>query len=85
LALGREEAALESLLEARSIAEAIGSRRMLWRVLFALSELEADLTEAERLRQQARQIVEYIADHIDEVKLRQLFLNLPDVRAVLNE
>jgi len=85
LALGREEAALESLLEARSIAEAIGSQRMLWRVLFALSELEADLTEAERLRQQARQIVEYIADHIDEVKLRQLFLNLPDVRAVLNE
>jgi len=50
-----------------------------------LSQLEADPTEAERLRQQARRIIKHIADHIDEADLRESFLNLPDVRAVLDE
>lgn len=85
LALNQKEAAVESLLEARSIAEEIGSRRMLWLVLFALSQLEADPIEADNLRQQARRIIEYIADHIDETDLREVFLNHPDVRAVLDE
>jgi len=85
LALGQEEAALEGLLEAHSITEETGSRRMQWLVLFALSQLEADPTEAERLRQQARRIIKHIADHIDEADLRESFLNLPDVRAVLDE
>jgi len=36
---------------------------MLWQILFALSRLETDPTEVERMRQQAREIAKYIADH----------------------
>lgn len=76
-ALGREETAFERLLEAKAVAEGIGSRRMLWRVLFALSRLESDPTEAKRLQQQAREIVAYIADHTP-LDLRDSFLSLPE-------
>jgi tetratricopeptide (TPR) repeat protein len=81
LAQGQMEAAHARWLEARAVAEAIGSRRMLWRVLFALSQLEPNPTEAERLHQQAREIVAYIADHTP-ADLRDSFLGLPEVRAV---
>jgi tetratricopeptide (TPR) repeat protein len=81
--LGQPESGQACLREAREVAEAIGSRRMLWRVLFALSQLEPDPTEAEHLHQQARQVVDDIADHTP-VDLRASFLALPDV-AVLFE
>ena len=71
-------------MEARAEAEAIGSRRMLWQILFALSRLETDPTEAERLRQQAREIAKYIADHTPP-DLRASFLALPAVQAVLTD
>lgn len=72
------------LVEARAAAEAIGSRRMLWRILATLSRLEAaqgQLNQAEALRRQAQGIVEYIADHCPP-DLRESFLALPDVREV---
>jgi hypothetical protein len=80
LALGRVDAARESLLEARAIAEATGSRATLWPILFALSQLESDPKEAQRLHRQARDIVETIAGHIDAADLQASFLNLPQVR-----
>jgi tetratricopeptide (TPR) repeat protein len=80
---GQDEAARTRLREARAEAEAVGSRRMLWRILYALSQLEAGRVEAERLRQHAEEIVEYVADNIHETALRASFLSLPDVRAVL--
>ena len=81
---GRDLAARECLQEARATAEAIGSRRTLWRILYALSQLESDPTEAERLHRGARQVVEYIADHVPTPELRTSFLSLPHVRAVLD-
>ena len=83
LGLNRKNAARERWLESRDEAEAIDSRRTLWRVLNALSQLEGDPTEAERLRQEAQHVIEYIAEHIDCADLRESFLNLPDVQAVL--
>ena len=83
LALGREDAACEGLEEARAVAEAIGSRRMLWQILYTLSQLESDLGQVAQLRQQACQIIEYIAGQIEQTDLRQSFLNRPDVRVVL--
>ncbi len=80
--LGQDQLARDRLLEAHSAAEAIGSRRALWPILCALSQLEADPTEAERLRQQAVTIVEYIADHISTPELHASFLELPQVGAV---
>jgi tetratricopeptide (TPR) repeat protein len=85
LGLGQDEAARECLLEARTKAESIGSQRMLWQILAMLATIETDPAEAKRLRQQARNIVEYIADQIPTSELRTSFLNLPHVRPVLDE
>jgi len=81
--LNQDQAARDRLLEARAEAEAVGSRRTLWRVLHALGQLEANPVQAEHLRQRAQEIVETIADHIHQAALRASFLNLPNVRAVL--
>ncbi len=83
LRLGQESAARDRLLEARAEAEAIGSRWLLWQILFSLSQLETDPTEAQRLRRQAEEIIKYIADHIDDLELRASFLDLPDVQAIV--
>lgn len=80
-ALGQAEEARERLLEARTVAEAMGSRRTLWFILFALSRLETDPTEAERLRQQAREIVAYIAGQTP-ADSRGSFFGLPTVRMI---
>ena len=90
-ALGRSDAA-DMLAGARVVAESLGSRRMLWPILAALSEVEAargDDAGAQALRTQAREIVEYIADHCPPdpspgsgQSLRQMFLNQPEVRKV---
>jgi len=80
----RSEESHATLTEARAAAEALGSRRALWPVLAALAEIEAGrghAAEAQTLRRQAREIIQYIADHCPP-DLRASFLNLPDVRAV---
>ncbi|HZY43928.1 MAG TPA: hypothetical protein VFF70_04185, partial [Anaerolineae bacterium] len=77
---------LDRIAEARSVlhtaraeAEALGSRRMLWQILAALSRIEIE--HRETLRGQAREIVAYIAEHCP-AEVRASFLNLPDVRAL---
>jgi DNA-binding SARP family transcriptional activator len=80
---GQKDAARARFLEAHGAAEAIGSRRTLWRILHALSQVEEDLTEAKSLRQGARENVRYIVDQTDQTDLRASFLSLPEVRAVL--
>jgi tetratricopeptide (TPR) repeat protein len=83
VAMGQTEAAYKTLLQAQAEAEAVGSRRMLWQILFALSRLEADPAEAERQRKQAQEIVTSIAAHVSDPELRASFLGLAQVRAVL--
>jgi len=89
LAMGplQAEEARGTLMHARSEAEALGSRRSLWPILVALSEIEAqhgNQAEAQALRRQAREIVEYIADHAGTPELRASFLGLPHVRAAMD-
>jgi tetratricopeptide (TPR) repeat protein len=94
LAQGRVEAARAAWMEARAEAEALGSRRVLWPVLAALAEIEAQLgnaAEAAALRRRAREIIQYIADHCPPdpsagsgQSLRASFLHLPDVQAVVS-
>jgi tetratricopeptide (TPR) repeat protein len=81
-ALGEREAARERLIEARFAAEAIGSRRMLWPILFGLSQLEDDPAEARQLRQQAGEIIHTIAGNIGRPTLRESFLNQPRIQEV---
>jgi tetratricopeptide (TPR) repeat protein len=85
LALGRPEEATACWQEARQLAEALGARTRLWPLLLKLSQLEPDPTEANRLRQQACEIVDYIADHIDSFELQDSFLNLPQIKAALGD
>jgi tetratricopeptide (TPR) repeat protein len=83
LSLGQPNIARERWLAARVEAQAIDSRRMVWQILFALSQLESDPTEAKHLRQQGREVVQYIADHTPP-DLRASFLALPAVRRALD-
>jgi tetratricopeptide (TPR) repeat protein len=83
---GRALLQLDRLADARSVlqaarveAEALGSRRMLWQILIALSEIEIE--QRETWRAQAREIVTFIADHCP-ADLRSSFLNLPDVQTL---
>jgi tetratricopeptide (TPR) repeat protein len=82
LAMGQGKSAHKNLLEALDIAEAIGASSALWPILFALSQLATEPTEAQRLHQQARDIVETIANMIGDVDLQASFLNLPHIQAV---
>ncbi|MBE7556995.1 MAG: AAA family ATPase [Anaerolineales bacterium] len=84
VAMGQTEAARETLLEAQAEAEALGSRRMLWQILFALSQLERDLAKATQWRRQAQEIVAYIIANVSDPDLRTSFLRLPKVQEVLD-
>jgi hypothetical protein len=71
----------------------------LWQILFHLAGLEEKLGRAQRaasLRQEAGQIVSFIADHIvlpeagapsgstgEDERLRRTFLGLPEVRELV--
>jgi hypothetical protein len=83
----RAEEARATLAQARAEAEALGSRRTLWPILMAMSEIERQRghpREAEALHRQARGIVDHIAHHLGTPELRASFLNLPQASAVLS-
>jgi predicted ATPase/class 3 adenylate cyclase len=82
--LEQGQSARKCLQEARANAENIGSRRMLWPILFSLSQLEADSVKAAHIRQQAQEIIHYISGNIDVTDLRTTFLNQPLVQELLN-
>ena len=85
-ALGRRPEAERVLREARSEAEDLGHRRVLWEILRELSDVraaEGDPEEASKLRQEAGRIVLGIAGSIEEEPLRASFLARPDVAVVI--
>ena len=80
------EQAGEALQEAAKVAEEIGQRLLLWQILAALAEVETNegnIAAAQATRGRAREIVVYMADHAGDYELRDSFLGLPEVRAVL--
>jgi tetratricopeptide (TPR) repeat protein len=87
LALGEVEAAKEILLEAKAIADEKQERNYLWQILATLGDLEemrGDAAEAEKLREQACEIIHYIADRAgDEEDLRASFLAQSAVEQIL--
>jgi DNA-binding SARP family transcriptional activator len=86
LALGEVEKAKKILLEAKAVAEEKEERLFLWQILATLSKIErmsGDKVEAARLLDQAREIINYIADRAgDEEGLRAAFLAHPEVEQV---
>ncbi len=78
----QQEEARRVLRQAKAALEGAGLKRVLWRVLAALAELST-AEEAVLLRQESWQMVNDIADGIEEDKLRRAFLNDPDVVKVM--
>ncbi|MCI0397161.1 MAG: hypothetical protein L0332_08460 [Chloroflexi bacterium] len=86
LALGQWEEARQVLGQARAAAEVLVSRRTLWLILAALSQLErrqGNLAAAEALLREAAGYIHFIANHTGRPDLRASFLERPEVRAVL--
>ena len=76
LALGRVREAGEALADARAMAETQGSRRALWSILFEMGQvasLEGNHGESERLLEESRETVHYIADHCGSSEIRDSF------------
>jgi hypothetical protein len=87
LAMRQIGRARESLLEAKEVAEAIGERSSLWRILATLLEVESmggDVPTPEIYKQQLRQIVSYISDHANSDDIRTSFLAQPVLKRILN-
>jgi hypothetical protein len=81
------DSARKYLEAAQAEAQRNMSRRILWRILLALADLEADAgrpLEAEAIRQQAAEHVGFIADHIEDDERRRSFLSQDLVRQALN-
>ncbi len=80
---GERDLAKSAFEQARLAAEAIGSRRLLWQILAALAGVESDNGKPAVLKAQAREIIQFIADHIHEDAMRSQFLQSEGVSAVI--
>lgn len=83
--LGEANAGFDALGHADAVAQAIGSRRMRWRILVLRADMEQargnDLL-ANKARGQARGLLQFIAEHAPQ-EMRATFLNQKEVRAVM--
>ena len=80
---GEHDLAKSAFEQARLSAETIGSRRLLWQILAALAGVESDLEKSAALRAQARETIQFIADHIHEDAMRSQFLQSEGVSALI--
>ncbi len=82
LAAGDKKRAQQHFLDGLAVAEDMGARRWLWPILGALYELETTVnhtTAAQQHRQQAQEIIAFIADNAGSDELRVSFLAQPEV------
>ena len=82
LGLSRQAEARVVLEQARQIAGGSEQRTILWRILSALADLTVEAAEAQSLREQARELVNFIVAHTPD-ELRATFLARPDVQTLL--
>ena len=87
IGLGRLDEALQTLNEACSLAEKLDAKHHLWTILSNLSDVSSQLgehKEADAYRKRAREIVEFIAERLREIGLRDSFLKQPRVRKLIS-
>jgi tetratricopeptide (TPR) repeat protein len=77
--------AKNALEQARSAAEKLGSRYLLWQIIAILAEIETDKELSLKLKAEARQIVDFIANHITRKDMREAFLRSTTLYALLEE
>ena len=80
---GEQDSAKAAFERARLAAEAIGSRRLLWQILAAMADIESDHEKSASLKTQARETIQFIADHITSEELRSSFLKLEAVKTLM--
>ncbi|MCP4166116.1 MAG: AAA family ATPase [Chloroflexi bacterium] len=80
---GDGTAARATWQQAKTMADRMESKRILWQVLALLAETSQDEAEKKQLKQEARVIVDSIAESIGEPELRRSFLKLPHVQPLL--
>jgi tetratricopeptide (TPR) repeat protein len=83
VALGQLDEGLRLLEASVEEARRLGSRRSLWPVLAEMAHLavqRGDADQADILRREGREVVEYIASHIGSHELQASFIGLPQVQ-----
>jgi DNA-binding SARP family transcriptional activator len=88
LATGEIDTARQTLIQAKVEAKALKARRIAWKILAALADLEAQQGNepiADDHRHEARLTLESIINHIPEGELRASFMALPEVRRFLDK
>lgn len=83
-AMDKLDQAGDVLQDARSVAETIGQRRVLWQILAEMAEIEdrrGNGDTAGTYRDQARHVIDYIVEHSGS-ELRSSFLSMPEVQAI---
>lgn len=86
-ALGRMDEAWQQLEAALAESRAVNGRWSLWQMLELASMMEAERgysSAAQQLRAEAAEVIHYIAEHAAGSGLRESFLDLPRVRALLD-
>jgi predicted ATPase/class 3 adenylate cyclase len=86
--LNRLEEAFQTLTEACSLSQRIGSSHHLWTVLTDLADVNLKLgrvEEAKTNKEEARKAIEEIAESLREIGLRDSFLSQPRVRKAMRE
>jgi len=88
LGLNRLDEALQVLTEACSLANELGAKLQLWLVLSSLADVNEKLGNNKEVKsnlEEARKIIEQIAESLREVGLAESFLNQPQVQKVMRE
>jgi class 3 adenylate cyclase/tetratricopeptide (TPR) repeat protein len=83
IGLGRLDEAVQTLTEACTLAEKLDAKHHLWSILSRLSDVSSQLEkhkEAETYRIKARKTVEFIAERLAKINLKETFLKQPRVK-----
>lgn len=80
---GEHELAGSALEAARLAAGSLGSRLLLWQILAALAEIEPDEQKSKALKDQAREIIQFIADHTSDEEVRSAFMQSEGISALM--
>jgi tetratricopeptide (TPR) repeat protein len=86
IGLDRLDEALQSLTEARALAERLDAKHHLWTILSSLSDvcsLLGKYKEADTYRNQARDAVAFIAERLAKIDLKDAFLKQPRVKKLM--
>ena len=87
LAQERYDLARQALTRADQIAEKLQARRIHWKILLALSDLEVrdnNEDKALQLRKDARRMLEYVVEHIPNREAQTSFVSLLQVSKLLS-